>query len=278
MGSKQILKLFIALALCTSYIFSFSHFGVLAYETFMNKNDSFTEGTFIGPVNVSGKTKSEAIQMIEEQLLKWLNETEIGIQYKEKKIPFDPNSIVFDVGESVNRAIDGQKNSLMVYCDEIERILSELSLSNQTLNVDLEKVEREIFNKASMLEIGTFTLRLEDFLLNDRTENDYVTIETTLEADLSDQERSIVDSVGEIQIAPKSQFSMLSQLEELGVGYASDETLSIIASGIYEVILQTNFPIIERHISESLPFYAKLGYEAKINPDHNIDLVFVKSK
>ena len=40
------------------------------------------------------------------------------------------------------------------------------------------------------------------------------------------------------------------------------------------MILPTNFSIIERNISEELPDYAELGFEAKVNPEKNKDLVF----
>ncbi|MCQ6273513.1 G5 domain-containing protein [Bacillus sp. V3B] len=274
MGNKQTLKLFIVLALCTSYIFSFSHFGVVAYDTIMNKSDSFDEGTFVGSVNVSGTTKSEALQMVDEQLVSWLNKTEIQVQYKEKKILFDLYSIAFDVQESVDRAIEGQKNNVLVYSDEIEMMLSKISPSNQKVDFDLEKVEEEILGKASMLQTGKYKLRLEEFVLNNGAANDYGTIEATVEAGLSDPVRNMLENIGEVEIAPMSEFSLLAQLEQSGIQYNSAKMLSIMASAIYEVVLQTNFSIIERHISESLPGYAKLGYEAKINPERNIDLVF----
>ena len=77
-----------------------------------------------------------------------------------------------------------------------------------------------------------------------------------------------------LEIKGQSQFSLLAKMEELaGKSYSSD-VLSRLATAIYEVILPTNFTILERNISEELPSYAELGVEASINPSLNHDLVF----
>ena len=52
------------------------------------------------------------------------------------------------------------------------------------------------------------------------------------------------------------------------------EALNIMATGVYETILPTNFNIIERHISRALPEYSKAGFEAKVIPNE-ADLLFV---
>ena len=73
--NKQSIKLFLILILCSVYIFSFSHFGAFAYDTFFNKNGSFDEGTMIGNVDISGQTKPEASTLLNEKWTNWQNET-----------------------------------------------------------------------------------------------------------------------------------------------------------------------------------------------------------
>ena len=85
----------------------------------------------------------------------------------------------------------------------------------------------------------------------------------------------INEQLHEIELAPMSQFSLIKHVEELGLQQLSSEALSGIATGIYQVILPTNFSIIERNISEELPDYAELGFEAKVNLETNKDLVFL---
>ena len=71
-----------------------------------------------------------------------------------------------------------------------------------------------------------------------------------------------------------SQHSLLQHLEELGLQQLSPGVLNGIATGMYQVILPTNFSILERNISEELPSYAELGYEAKVNAEKNMDFIF----
>ena len=95
MRNKQSIKLFLILILCSTYIFSFSHFGAFAYDTFFNKNGSFDEGTMVGTVDLSGQTKPEASILLNEQWINWQNETTITIHYKEKAEVFDNTLFTF---------------------------------------------------------------------------------------------------------------------------------------------------------------------------------------
>jgi len=51
------------------------------------------------------------------------------------------------------------------------------------------------------------------------------------------------------------------------------ELLNVIATGIYQAVLPSNFSIVERNIGSSLPNYANLGFEAKVNPRNNTDFI-----
>ena len=71
--NKQSIKLFLILVLGSVYIFSFSHFGAFAFDAFFNKNDSYDEGTMVGNVDISGKTKLEASKLLNEKWINWQN-------------------------------------------------------------------------------------------------------------------------------------------------------------------------------------------------------------
>nr|WP_275695630.1 VanW family protein [Fredinandcohnia sp. SECRCQ15] len=72
-----------------------------------------------------------------------------------------------------------------------------------------------------------------------------------------------VKEIGEINIDPLQVFSLETFVTESGVTF-TDDALSVVATGIYETILPTNFKIIERHTSDRLPEYAKFGFDAKV--------------
>lgn len=274
MRNKQILKLFLVMIISTTYIFSFSHFGVSAYDAIMNRSNSFDKGTFIGMVDVSGKTKSEAMRMVDEQLTKWLNETTIYVHFKEKISVFNVHYIGFDIEQTVNNAQQGKKNKLMVAMDEIESFLEELSPTITAATYNIEKINSEILNIANSLQIGQFELKIEDSLLDTASHNNQVINQVTLDLNTIHFDEKFLDQLKDFEIEPSSQFSLLSEMDELGIDHATIETMNILASSIYELILPTNFLVIERHISENLPPYAKLGYEAKVNPESDLDFKF----
>lgn len=273
MRNQQVIKLFLVLILSTTYIFSFSHFGALAYDSVMNRSDEFAEGTMIGSISVAGKTKNEAMQLIDEQLTKYLNETTITLKYKEKTEEFDLKLFDFNVEDSVSRAKHGKANPVIVTLEPIEDLL--ISLSPSILDdIHLNEVQDAILNYAENLETGHYELRLEPYLAAGTNES-AVIAESVIQPEFVENALDVF--VGKtIEIQGTSQFSLLKFVED-EIGAVAPLPLSKIATAIYEVILPTNFDMIERHISNELPDYAVLGYEAKVDQDLKNDLVFSNS-
>jgi hypothetical protein len=87
--------------------------------------------------------------------------------------------------------------------------------------------------------------------------------------------QTFLEQNSKINITEKSTFSVLNYIQKQNLESLSPDVLSIIASGIYQTILPTNFSIIERNIGNSLPEYDNLGFEAKINFDQNEDFIFL---
>lgn len=77
-----------------------------------------------------------------------------------------------------------------------------------------------------------------------------------------------------IEISAQASFSLLQFMKKQKLEAVSTDTLSILATGIYQAILPTNFTIAERNIGNQLPAYAHLGDEAKVDFAQNMDLVF----
>lgn len=78
-----------------------------------------------------------------------------------------------------------------------------------------------------------------------------------------------------IDIPAKSTFSLLEFAKQEKLEKIGSETLSGLATAIYEAILPSDFTILERNIGSQLPIYAPLGFEAKVNLEKNVDLVFL---
>ncbi|MCQ6278271.1 G5 domain-containing protein [Bacillus sp. EB600] len=80
--------------------------------------------------------------------------------------------------------------------------------------------------------------------------------------------------ISKIEIPAQASFSLLEFAKKQNLETLSTDTLSIIATGIYQAILPTNFAIEERNIGNELPAYAHLGDEAKVDFTQNMDLAF----
>lgn len=272
MRNQQVIKLFLVLILSITYIFCFSHYGASAYDTIMNKNDVFTEGTMVGAVLVAGKSSNEALQLVDEQLTRWLSETTITLNYKEKSLPLDLTSFNFDIKETVAKVKPGEMNLVDVDIDSLEDILVSLSPTLTEDVIVIELLKEEILKSASMLETGNYQIRIENFLIDESMSEPTVISESSIS--MENVERELDLFVGKsIELAATSQFSLLKYVED-EIGNVSPLALSKVATAIYGTILPTNFDIIERHISSELPAYATLGFEAKSDLELNIDLVF----
>ncbi|MGM0752355.1 MAG: hypothetical protein ACQET6_10495 [Bacillota bacterium] len=86
--------------------------------------------------------------------------------------------------------------------------------------------------------------------------------------------QQFIDSYPEIVIGGTSPFSLLEFIEGEGFTGATDQDLSTLASCLYELMLPSNFEVIERNQSRELPDGIELGLEAYINKEQDKDFIF----
>lgn len=272
---KQNLKLLLILVLCSSFMFSFAHVGVLAYDTFLNKRDIFDEGTKIGNVEIAGKNEQEALQLVTQQWTTWQQATKITVHYKEKTAVLDNTLFTFNEAFSFNTIKQGQDNPVAVQLESLDTFLQFLSPTLTNKYLDIAKLKQALLVKATMLESGNVDIQVEEYLRNPTAEKNHLIGEVQIAAKLTDSETNVInEQLQTIEIAPLSEYSLLKHIERLKNEQLSTKVVSYLATGMYEVILPTNFSIVEREISETLPNYAKMGYEAKVNIKKRMDFIF----
>lgn len=275
--NQQVIKLFVVLLLSIAFIFSFSHFGAQAFDNLTNSDGKFSNGTSIGALNVFGKNRSEAVSMLEEKYGDWVKVTKITLQYQEKKVPFNLDLFHLDSKQTVDSIKDGQQNPALItiHNKQVEEQLQILFPQLKSSDFDLDKLSASLMQTASKFANGTYNLNLyNDFLLADQTNKNAVLSVAELplkEAPFDLQ--SFIEENPKLEVTGESTFSLLGYVKQQKLKLNS-ETLNILATGIYQAILPTNFNIVERNIGNTLPDYANLGYEAKVNPDNNADLIF----
>lgn len=269
--NQQGIRLFIVLLICTVFIYSFSHFGALAYNAMTTDSDHFSEGTAVGTVDLTGKTKVEGLTALTEQLQKWRTETTIQLHYKEKTIPLDLGIYQFELENTIEAVQNGKKIVIIatIKPDDLQSLLRQLSQDLTLEKTDLQKLNDSLLSYAHQLTSG----------------NHIVQVEVTTKAETINQVEMKLDNVNvvmidwiaelsPIEITPQAQISILKVIEDRMITSMPDSIKSMIATGIYETILPTNFSIIERHTSQALPNYAKLGYEANVDVKNNRDFIF----
>ncbi|EIJ79050.1 hypothetical protein PB1_15869 [Bacillus methanolicus PB1] len=276
MRKPQAAKLFLVLIFCTAFLFSFSHFGAAAFDKFVSNKDVYEKNTRISEIDISGLSKAEALNLVMEKQKEWSENTTVTFHYKETATKMDLDYFLFDLKKSIDTVENGKANQLVVKVDE-ERLLAfieEFTLQEiHTDTFDFDRFIQDLVIFASMLEAGEHSINIDEYLL--AGEEKEVISETTIKADGNlEYLQKWTEQFPSIEIVPQSQFSILKTIKESNAESFPSEALSMIATAIYKTVLPTNFAITERHIGRELPSYIDAGYEAKINRNKNMDLVF----
>jgi VanW like protein/G5 domain len=83
-----------------------------------------------------------------------------------------------------------------------------------------------------------------------------------------------LSSFSEIDIDPVSSFSLLKFVKDEHLDSMTDEEMSVISTGLYRVLLYSGLEIVQRHYGRSLPDYAELGFEARVDKELHQDFKF----
>ncbi len=139
--------------------------------------------------------------------------------------------------------------------------------------LDMNALSVELIRKAAILDTKEETLFIKDYLAN--SELGKVVSESELkQLRVTPGIENFVDTLPEIKVDKSSRFSLMEFIDDRHFTGATDSDLSMIATSLYKLILQTNFDVLERNRSSELPDEIELGYEARVNQNLNEDFVF----
>lgn len=271
---QSLIKLFVVLFFGTAFIFSSSHFGAKAFEKFTNADGLYSEGTSVGSVNLSGKTEGEAVALLEEKYVDWVKNTKMELQYSEKIVPFDLNLFTFDAAQTVYSIQDGQSNIASMSIDllQVEEQIGLLFPQLDQKELELTKLTADLTNTAAKFENGTFTFNLnKDYQVTGTNQDEVISKAIVKLTEIPSDLQTVVTKYPEIKIAEGATFSLLDFIKQEKLEYST--SLNVIATGMYQSSLPTNFEIVERNISNALPAYAGLGFEAKVNVAKGADFI-----
>lgn len=279
MKNPQMLKIFLVFILSTAYIFSFSHFGASAYNQIFKDQGKFGDNTTIGSLDISGESKREASMLLTNASEKWAEKTVLDITYKESKMTVDNEIFTFQTDKTIDSLLSNQKNIAIVSVnsDALLEDIYDMALSLASASLDKDKLAKDLAVSAEFLTEGSKTLELENYIDGDTGEDEVIAESTVNLGKAASAMEELISMIQPIEVKAETQFSLLQKMSELdGKTYNSD-TLSRLATAIYEAVLPTNFSIIERNISNQLPGYAELGLEAHVDSEIGHDLVFANT-
>jgi hypothetical protein len=271
MEKRKIIKLSLIVSVYSLFIFSFTYFGASTISFKSSANQVFSEKTFIGTIDVSGKSPEEAKSALEAKRSEWASSAEIMLSYKGQTFSVAAAQYDFLIEESIASAVNGTQNKVLVNLDK--DVIDEMPTIPISLISDLNK---ESLKKELLLAAENFVqmteISLENYLPKEERK---VISSAVIQISEGNQEiQEFAKLYPSIEIAPETQFSLAAFVQESELNNRPSYTYSQIATAIYQALMPTNFLIAERHIGSQLPDNIQAGFEAKVNFEKKMDLIF----
>ncbi|MEW4328269.1 G5 domain-containing protein [Rossellomorea marisflavi] len=272
MKNRRLIQLLAPMFFMTVLYVGVSQLGVFLYEKITSV--SFIQNAEAASVDLSGKTKKQAVKLLETKVESWKGEQEIMLSFDGRDVLLDSDAIAFHFKESVGALKDQGNSPLIVSVDEaglngfIEERFPGYHLDQ------FPGLQKRIEDTTSMLKVDE-TIDLDD--LYEGEENVFYAGELA-EIEVSPGLSAFIEGNPVIDIPANARFSFLEFLDASGSSVSSPDDLGPVVSLLYELILHTDLAVAERNISTELPSYATLGLEARVNPVTGQDLVFMNAR
>jgi len=248
-------KLFFTLVITVSYLLASTKVATWAYESFVG-GDKFAEGTMIGPIDVSNRSADEAYKQVNEKVNEWKQSATMTLVLEGKEATLQTNAFTFHIEESMKQAVSGKHTPLLVSVDNEALQQAITSIGALSDWMDVEKVKAQLEHEAASLTSAR--LSLSQYVREDMQQQTILS-----QAVIPLYEELRVMSQTTIVVEPKQMFSVLDFFKKQGISL-SKEAMTRFASALYEVIVPTNFEVIERHTNMTLLNGVKAGFEAAV--------------
>lgn len=234
----------------------------------------FEEGTWIGPVDVSGLSKEQTTQLLAKDTANWKRQNQFLSQFLFEQAHMNSNVFTFNLIASVDNARQGKRNQIVVSIDEDEwtRHLSEMGFIGTEQAIDWEAIRNDLLLQAQQLESISESIYFTVYMTRSQTGVSKIA-ETSMSVPSSDMSLSNWIRKHDTLVVEKGQrFSLNTIFESDPSGLYSDAFKTILASTLYKAALESPFHIVERQISVSNPYNIQEGYEAFIDSDRDLVL------
>ena len=263
---------------------------VIWYMTAGYKLGTYETDTRLGSVYIGGLSEDEVIPRLDDKIDYWYNDDTIvfELRYQGYTYEFERNLLVFNIETSMDYIDQGKTNTMLVGYQPTDRdmiigvITDLLFLENIIGDVDVDALIDDMLYDASLMK--SYSCKdVEDYLVSEDAENltpwiveldsAVFSIPEGVQMDILIENVNKVFENNTIVVNSKELFDIV---ELLGTKM-TDAEMTVIASTMLDLILDTNFLISEVHYEptidfsrytiEDFPYYAR---NTVINDNENI--------
>lgn len=245
-------------------------------------NAPLDQDTTVSKFYVGGKSPSAVKRILKDEFQLWTNDGSIVLDFNGTKINIPTDYVYLDVDKTVDALIKGKANDIVLNIQEnnIRELMNSNIYNEYNSEINFERLISDLKMELQILklDIQFDLLKYIDDYSNVSEPIKEVTIENLIESsDIINKLSNL--GIYEITIEPHSQFSLQEYIMsfEEGLHSFTEKELSIIGTGIYSLIIETNFNNIKKSISKEPPTYLVGNYESAVD-DSNYELKLMESK
>lgn len=234
---------------------------------------SEADETSIGFIYLGNRSDDEKESLISQGVQSWQDQAQYTLNYQGYQIPINLDMFDFDLENTISSIIPNQNNDAVfmilepikeLWINDLTSVVGSTVINQFDQSTFFEDVMRDV-SSLSRLKVYNFTdyldVSLQDTVLN---------VSTLTQISASDV-TAIITEVSEISIQGQSRFSLL---ETMSSKTLSNEQLSIIASGMLDVMKNSHLTSFDFEIYQYLPSWAEQGKNVRILKVNELDLSF----
>jgi len=240
--------------------------------TVFNEENKVDE-TAVGFIYLGNTSKTQYQAILEREIGSWQNQAEYTVQFQGYTLNLDLNWFDFDIDKTLDEIISHEDNLAYFSLSDANQLIFDNALRTTFTSEIMDAFNIESFIQQINMDLQRLysrkTYELSDFLNESVAEH---IIDTTTITNISSSDvDAIIEKISEIEIPEQGRFSLLDQIDALGL---TNEQMSIIASGLQGVVLNTNFNgfIFEQYTT--MPIWAKPGHQVRILRVNQFDFTF----
>lgn len=261
-------KAFLLIFICTVFIALFSYGGAFAMETIFPKKFFYPPGTMIASVAIGGLTDEEAEVKLINELEIWRNNTSFRLVYFDEIVEIEAAEVEFFIAESLQLVEKGYGE---LYANLPEHLFFEaieaFSYPIPIAELNQEALKKRVRSHIVSLSPSPVYININEYIDTKTNETEVVATAQISNLENSPQLSEWSSMLDGLVIEAEERFSLLDTMKAIEVLPTGGESLNSLATVLYQLFLETNFQIVERHSSLTLPSHTLVGLNAVLLPN-----------